>query len=82
MPAMPGITSSISCASKRCGSAVASACEQLHRVLSRDQLLEMPRLHGAGAYDLSIDVQILRVRRKIEICAYPPAMIRAGRGAG
>ena len=57
-------------------------CEQPQRVLSRDQLLEMSRLHGAEVYDRSIDVQILRLRRKIEIDASSPKMIRTERGAG
>jgi DNA-binding response OmpR family regulator len=57
-------------------------CEQPQRVLTRDQLLEMSRLHGAEVYDRSIDVQILRLRRKIEIDASAPKMIRTERGAG
>ncbi|MDM0113631.1 response regulator [Variovorax sp. J22R133] len=57
-------------------------CEQPQRVLSRDQLLEMSRLHGAEVYDRSIDVQILRLRRKIETDASAPKMIRTERGAG
>jgi hypothetical protein len=36
-------------------------------VLSRDQLLDLSRLHNAEVYDRSIDVQILRLRRKIEV---------------
>ena len=57
-------------------------CEQPQRVLSRDQLLELSRLHGAEVYDRSIDVQILRLRRKIEVDASAPKMIRTERGAG
>lgn len=57
-------------------------CEQPQRVLSRDQLLELSRLHGAEVYDRSIDVQILRLRRKIEADASAPTMIRTERGAG
>ncbi|MDM0014811.1 response regulator [Variovorax sp. J22P168] len=57
-------------------------CEQPQRVLSRDQLLEASRLHGAEVYDRSIDVQILRLRRKIEVDASAPKMIRTERGAG
>lgn len=57
-------------------------CEQPQRVLSRDQLLESSRLHGAEVYDRSIDVQILRLRRKIEVDASAPTMIRTERGAG
>lgn len=57
-------------------------CEQPQRVLTRDQLLELSRLHGAEVYDRSIDVQILRLRRKIEVDASAPTMIRTERGAG
>jgi DNA-binding response OmpR family regulator len=51
------------------------------RVLSRDQLLESSRLHD-DIYDRSIDVQILRLRRKIEDKANEPKLIRTERGAG
>jgi DNA-binding response OmpR family regulator len=52
------------------------------RVLSRDQLLDLSRLHNAEVYDRSIDVQILRLRRKIEIDAAQPKFIKTERGAG
>ncbi|MEP7155664.1 MAG: response regulator [Betaproteobacteria bacterium] len=51
------------------------------RVLSRDQLLEGSRLHD-DIYDRSIDVQILRLRRKIEGDPNEPKLIRTERGAG
>jgi len=51
------------------------------RVLSRDQLLESSRLHD-DIYDRSIDVQILRLRRKVEEKANEPKLIRTERGAG
>lgn len=57
-------------------------CEAPQRVLSRDQLLELSRLHGAEVYDRSIDVQILRLRRKIEDDPSQPRFIRTERGAG
>ena len=50
-------------------------------VLSRDQLLEGSRLHD-DIYDRSIDVQILRLRRKIEADPNEPRLIRTERGAG
>lgn len=50
-------------------------------VLSRDQLLEGSRLHD-DVYDRSIDVQILRLRRKIEADPNEPTLIRTERGAG
>jgi two-component system OmpR family response regulator len=57
-------------------------CEAPRRALSRDQLLELSRLHGAEVYDRSIDVQILRLRRKIEVDASNPQFIRTERGIG
>jgi len=57
-------------------------CEAPQRALSRDQLLELSRLHGAEVYDRSIDVQILRLRRKIEVDAAAPKLIRTERGVG
>jgi two-component system OmpR family response regulator len=52
------------------------------RVLSRDQLLDLSRLHNAEVYDRSIDVQILRLRRKIEVDPAQPQFIKTERGAG
>jgi two-component system OmpR family response regulator len=52
------------------------------RVLTRDQLLELSRLHNSEVYDRSIDVQILRLRRKIEGDAARPKFIRTVRGVG
>jgi two-component system, OmpR family, response regulator len=52
------------------------------RVLSRDQLLELSRLHNAEVYDRSIDVQILRLRRKIEPNPARPKFIKTARGVG
>lgn len=50
-------------------------------ILSRDQLLEGSRLH-ADIYDRSIDVQILRLRRRIEADPNAPKLILTRRGAG
>ncbi|UXI66463.1 response regulator [Tahibacter amnicola] len=52
------------------------------RVLSRDDL--MSRLHGreAGPYDRAIDMQITRLRRKIEVDSSKPALLKSVRGAG
>ena len=52
------------------------------RTLTRDQLLDLSRLHNAEVYDRSIDVQILRLRRKIEVDPSQPAFIVTQRGAG
>ena len=51
------------------------------RILTRDQLLESRRLHD-DIYDRSIDVQILRLRRKVEESPNQPTLIRTERGAG
>ncbi len=53
-----------------------------NRVLSRDDL--MSHLHGrdAGPYDRAIDVQISRLRRKIETDPTQPHIIKSVRGAG
>ena len=52
------------------------------RTLTRDQLLDLSRLHNAEVYDRSIDVQILRLRRKIELDPAHPEYIRTERRAG
>jgi DNA-binding response OmpR family regulator len=52
------------------------------RILTRDQLLDLSRLHNAEVYDRSIDVQILRLRRKIEADPANPKFITTERGAG
>jgi two-component system OmpR family response regulator len=57
-------------------------CAAPQRVLSREQLLDLSRLHGAEVYDRSIDVQILRLRRKIEANPSEPEFIKTERGAG
>ena len=57
-------------------------CAAPRRVLSRDQLLDLSRLHGAEVYDRSIDVQILRLRRRIEQDPSQPRYICTERGAG
>jgi DNA-binding response OmpR family regulator len=51
-------------------------------VLSRDQLLEATRMHEQEVFDRSVDVQILRLRRKLEIDPRQPQLIRTERGAG
>jgi len=57
-------------------------CESPRRVLSRDQLLEASRLHGAEVFDRTIDVQVVRLRRKIEPGEGAPKFIQTRRGAG
>jgi len=52
------------------------------RVLSRDQLIEMSRRYDNEVYDRAIDVQILRLRRKIELDPRQPKYIVTERGGG
>jgi DNA-binding response OmpR family regulator len=52
------------------------------RILSREQLLDLMRGTDSGIFDRSIDVQILRLRRKIEVDASRPQLIRTERGQG
>lgn len=60
---------------------LAAFLERPQQVLSRDQLLQGSRLYE-DVYDRTIDVQILRLRRKIEPDPRAPEFIRTERGAG
>jgi DNA-binding response OmpR family regulator len=57
-------------------------CRAPQRVLTRDQLLSMSRLHEAEVYDRTIDVQIRRLRIKLEPDSTHPTLIVTERGAG
>ena len=52
------------------------------RILTRDQLLEASRVYDNEVYDRAIDIQILRLRRKIERDPSQPEFIVTERGAG
>ena len=52
------------------------------RVLSREHLLGASRVHDNEVFDRSIDIQILRLRRKIEVDAAAPELIKTERGVG
>lgn len=52
------------------------------RVLSRDQLLELTRNRSAGPFDRSIDIQVSRLRQKIEDDPKKPEKIKTVRGGG
>lgn len=52
------------------------------RVLSRDQLLDLARGREAQPFDRAIDVQVSRLRRKIEVDPGNPALIKTVRGGG
>jgi DNA-binding response OmpR family regulator len=57
-------------------------CRAPQRVLAREQLLSMSRLHEAEVYDRTVDVQIRRLRAKIETERTWPQLIVTERGAG
>ncbi|WP_317133993.1 response regulator [Methylococcus mesophilus] len=61
---------------------LAAFAEHPRRVLSRDQLLDLTRGRSASAYDRSVDVQLSRLRRKIEADPNDPVLIKTVRGGG
>jgi DNA-binding response OmpR family regulator len=63
-------------------SLLSALCRAPQRVLSRDQLLSMSRLHEAEVYDRTVDVQIRRLRLKVEADTANPSLIVTERGAG
>ena len=52
------------------------------RVLTREHLLASSRVHDNEVFDRSIDVQVLRLRRKLESAPSVPALIKTERGVG
>lgn len=56
--------------------------EHPRRVLSRDQLLDLARGRQAIPFDRSIDIQVSRLRRKLNDDAKDPQMIKTVRGGG
>src|SRR5712672_1345883 len=53
-----------------------------NQVLSRDRLLDLARNREAGPFDRTIDVQVGRLRRKLEDDPQKPTMIKTVRGTG
>ena len=53
-----------------------------NQVLSRDRLLDLTSHRDLDPFDRSIDVRITRVRRKIEVDAAHPQVIKTVRGSG
>jgi two-component system OmpR family response regulator len=53
-----------------------------HRILSRDQLIELSRLHNDEVYNRAVDLQVMRLRRKIEPDPSNPRYIKTERGNG
>jgi two-component system, OmpR family, response regulator len=56
--------------------------ERPQRVLSRDQLMDLARGRDATSFDRSIDIQVSRLRRKVEDDAKTPELIKTVRGVG
>jgi two-component system, OmpR family, response regulator len=56
--------------------------ERPQRVLSRDQLLDLARGRAANALDRSIDTQVSRLRRKLELDPGEPKIIKTVWGGG
>jgi two-component system, OmpR family, response regulator len=57
-------------------------CEHPNRVLTRDQLLDLTRGRALSPFDRSVDVQVSRLRRKIEENPKDPALIQTVRAGG
>ena len=53
-----------------------------NRALSRDQLMALMHHREAGPFDRAIDVQVGRLRRKIERDPAEPELIKSVRGVG
>lgn len=53
-----------------------------NRVLNRDQLMDLMHGRDAGPFDRSIDLQISRVRQKIEVDSKSPNIIKTVRNEG
>jgi two-component system OmpR family response regulator len=52
------------------------------RVFSREQLLARTRSFDSEVFDRTVDVLVLRLRRKIELNPHAPRLLRTERGAG
>ena len=61
---------------------LAAFVERPRRVLSRDQLLYLTKGRDAQPFDRSIDVQVSRLRRKIEADPKKPEVIKTVRSGG
>jgi two-component system OmpR family response regulator len=61
---------------------LAALVNHANQVLSRDRLLDLSRHREAGPFDRTIDVQVGRLRRKLEDDPKNPGMIKTVRGGG
>ena len=53
-----------------------------NQVLSRDRLLDLARNRASGPYDRTIDLQVGRLRKKLEDDPQNPSLIKTVRGSG
>ena len=56
--------------------------EHPQRTLSRDQLLDLARHRAANSFDRSMDTQVSRLRKKIEVDPADPKIIKTVWGGG
>jgi two-component system OmpR family response regulator len=61
---------------------LAAFCERPNRILTRDQLLDLTRGRSPALFDRSIDIQVSRLRRKIEADPKDPLLIQTVRSGG
>jgi two-component system, OmpR family, response regulator len=61
---------------------LAAFVNNANQVLTRDRLLDLARNREAGPFDRTIDVQVGRLRRKLEDDPQKPSMIKTVRGTG
>jgi len=61
---------------------LAAFVNNANQVLSRDRLLDLARNREAGPFDRTIDVQVGRLRRKLEDDPQKPTIIKTVRGTG
>jgi len=61
---------------------LAAFVNNANQVLTRDRLLDLARNREAGPFDRTIDVQVGRLRRKLEDEPQRPTMIKTVRGTG
>ncbi len=61
---------------------LAAFVNNANQVLSRDRLLDLARNRESGPFDRTIDVQVGRLRRKLEDDPENPTLIKTVRGSG
>jgi two-component system, OmpR family, response regulator len=61
---------------------LAALCAQARCALTREQLIEASHVFDNEVHDRAIDVQIMRLRRKLHIHSGQPPLIRTVKGRG